>query len=83
MPIEAYQRPLGFIFERLTIAILCNESLELHWQDEQSELSYLTRVFPHEIIAEDGADYLVASAGDAGEYKIRIDLIRNLPRPVK
>lgn len=58
MPIEAYRRPPGFIFERLTIAILCNESLELHWQDEQSELSYLTRVFPHEIIAEDGADFL-------------------------
>ena len=83
MPIMAYQRPPGFIFERLTIAIMCSESLDLHWQDDKTELSYLTRVFPREIVTENGADYLVASDNEGAEHKIRMDLIFNMPRPVK
>lgn len=83
MPILPYQRPPNFVFERFTIAILCNESLQVHWQDEQSELSYLVRVFPREIMAENGVDYLLAADEQGEVHKIRMDLIRNMPRPVK
>lgn len=81
--IPSYVRPPNFVFERFTIAIMCNESLELHWQDEQTELSYLTRVFPREIVAENSGDYLIVRDDEGAEHKIRLDLIRNMPRPFK
>lgn len=37
MPTASYQRPPGFIFERLTVAIMCGESLDLHWQDDKTD----------------------------------------------
>lgn len=79
----AYKRPPSSIFERMTIAILCSETLDLHWQDEKSQLSYLSRVFPYEIVAENGADYLAVRDNEGTEHRIRMDLIFNIPRPVK
>lgn len=83
LSIPEYQRPPSFIFERLTIAIMCGETMQLHWQDETSERSFLEAVKPRELREADGADYLVVEDPQGQMHSIRIDLIRNLPRPVK
>ena len=83
MAIPEYQRPPSFVFERMTIAILCGETMQLHWQDEKSELSFLEALQPRELREGDGADYLVAEDAQGNMHRIRMDLIRNLPRPVK
>jgi Rho-binding antiterminator len=73
----------GFYRERFTIAIMCNEWMELHWRDESSGMSYLTKVCPLELFTENGMDYVRARTMENGEVKIRLDLIQNMPRPVK
>ncbi|TCV84683.1 hypothetical protein [Sulfurirhabdus autotrophica] len=72
-----------FIHERFTIAIMCNESMNLHWQDEQSGMSYMGNVFPQDLLEEKGADYVLVKNQDGKMVKIRLDLIRNMPTPVK
>lgn len=62
---------------------MCGETMQLHWQDAQSGLSFLEALRPHELREEDGADYLVAEDAQGNMHVIRMDLIRNLPRPVK
>lgn len=67
----------------MTIAIMCGETMQLHWQDVKSELSFLEAVMPRELREDGGADYLVAEDAHGNMHVIRMDLIRNLPRPVK
>lgn len=76
-PIPAFQR------ERLAIAIMCGETMKLHWCDEDSGMAYYGEVRLCELIERDGRDYLVAETPDDEVVYIRLDLIRNLPTPVK
>lgn len=78
-----YQPVPRFYLERLTIAALCNEAMDLHWQDETSGLNYMARIWPLEVVDMDQAEFLLAR-NEAGErIRIRLDLIRNFPTPVK
>lgn len=80
---KSYTPVPSFYRERLTIAILCNEILDLHWQDEQTNMAYVGKILPTELTEEEGMDYL-HGRNDAGDsVKIRLDLIQNMPRPVK
>lgn len=83
MAIPKYQRPPSFIFERMNIAIMCGETMQLHWQDEKSQLSFLESVQPRELREENGVDYLIVEGPQGHMHSIRLDLIQNLPRPVK
>ncbi|AOV18118.1 hypothetical protein BJI67_14540 [Acidihalobacter aeolianus] len=74
----------GHVRERLEIAVLTGEILSLNWADEASDAAYLGRVRPLEVIADDdGPGYLRALDDSGVEVRIRLDLIRNLPTPVK
>ena len=78
-----YQPVPRFYIERLTIAALCNEAMDLHWHDETTEMNYMTRIWPLEVVAQDEAEFLLARNESGETVKIRLDLIRNFPRPVK
>ena len=78
-----YQAVPRFYIERITIAALCNETMDLHWHDEHTGMNYMATVWPLEIIEQNTAEYLSAR-NQAGEIlHIRLDLIRNFPTPVK
>lgn len=73
----------SFYRERFTIAALCGERIALHWRDADGELCWFASVAPREVLEEDGIEWLLAES-DAGEMlRIRMDLIENMPRPVK
>lgn len=72
-----------FYNERITIAILCGESMDLHWHDLASGQSYLARVWPQEIVEAGGAEWLHAHDETGAPLEIRLDMIRNFPTPVK
>jgi len=78
-----YQPVAPHVRERLAIAILCNESMDLYWQDEESLDAYVGRVYPEELVERDGVDYLCARNEEGEPVQIRLDLIRNLPTPMK
>lgn len=78
-----YQVVPRFYIERITIAALCNETMNLHWQDEQTGMNYMVTVWPLEIIEQNMAEYLLARNQDGEILHIRLDLIRNFPTPVK
>jgi len=69
--------------ERLEIAILCGEKFNLQWASEDSDQAFLGRVQPLEIVERAGRRYLRATGEDGARLEIRLDLIRNLPTPVK
>jgi hypothetical protein len=69
--------------ERLEIAILCGEKFNLQWASEDSDQAFLGRVQPLEIVERAGRRYLHATGEDGARLEIRLDLIRNLPTPVK
>lgn len=71
------------IEERLHIAILTGERLDLHWADESSSRAYVSRVEPLAVVEDGGLPYLKARNDEGTEVRIRLDLIRNLPTPVK
>lgn len=74
----------GHVRERLEIAVLTGETLNLHWADEASNAAYLGRIRPLEVINDPaGPGYLRACDEQGTEVRIRLDLIRNLPTPVK
>ena len=73
----------SFYHERFTIAIMCNESLPLHWEDESNGMSYYTTVFAIELAMDEGKDYLLARTAEGETARVRMDLIRNMPAPVK
>ncbi|MDD3760042.1 MAG: hypothetical protein PHO57_04310 [Acidithiobacillus sp.] len=72
------------IAERLEIAILTSEQMRLHWVDEQDQTHYMTVVLPLAVEAGESADYLRCRVlEDDTEIRVRVDLIQNLPTPVK
>ncbi len=80
---KPYQAVPAFYLERFTIAIMCGESMDLHWLDEASNTAYVARVFPEELVEEHGAQYVVARSEEGEAVRIRLDLIANMPRPIK
>jgi len=81
---KAYQPVPGHVLERLQIAVLCQEQMDLHWEDEASGLSYYQRVQLLGLEQIEDADYLLASPLSTGEpIRVRLDFIRNLPTPLK
>lgn len=78
-----YQPVPRFYLERITIAALCNEFMDLHWHDSASDMNYMERVWPLEVIMEEAAEYLQARTVAGEAVKIRLDLIRNFPTPMK
>lgn len=80
---KPYRHVAPHVRERLEIAVLTGERLDLQWADEDSDRAYLGRVEPREIVEEDGRAYLLAVGEDNAAVRIRLDLIRNLPTPVK
>ncbi|OBS08159.1 hypothetical protein [Acidihalobacter prosperus] len=75
----------GHVRERLEIAALTGEVLNLHWADESSDAAFLGRIRPLEVLPDDagGPGYLRALDEQGETLRIRLDLIRNLPTPVK
>ncbi|HDP89026.1 MAG TPA: hypothetical protein ENN42_03590 [Thioalkalivibrio sp.] len=69
--------------ERLEIAIICGETFNLQWATEDSNQAFLGRIQPLEIIEREQRRYLRARNDTGEELQIRLDLIRNLPTPVK
>ena len=80
---STYQTVPRFYLERLTIAALCNEAMDLHWHDDTTQLSYMARIWPLEVVEQDQAEYLLARNESGESLKIRLDMIRNFPTPVK
>lgn len=78
-----YQPVPRFYIERITIASLCAEPMDLHWHDFASGQSYLARVWPQTIVQADGAEWLQARDAAGEPVSIRLDMIRNFPTPVK
>lgn len=78
-----YQPVPRFYIERITLASLCDESMDLHWHDPASGQSYLARVWPQNIVEADGAEWLQARDATGERVTIRLDLIRNFPTQVK
>jgi len=69
--------------ERLEIAILCGEQMQLQWADEANSRAYLARVTPLGIEEQAEQSYLTAATDEGEQVRIRLDLIRNLPTPMK
>ncbi len=80
---KAYQAVPHFYLERITIAALCNETMNLHWQDEATDMHYITQLLPVDTVTENAAEYLIARNEQGETLKIRLDLIHNFPTPVK
>lgn len=80
---QPYQPVPSHVRERLTIAALCGEQLDLYWQDEQSMDAFVGRVHADGVVEEDGMEYLVGRNERGETVRIRLDLIRNMPTPVK
>lgn len=80
---KPYRPVPSFVRERLTIAAMCGEQLTLHWRDEFEPVAHLARLHPREVLTRDAMDYLVADTDQGQRVAIRLDLIENLPTPVK
>jgi predicted DNA-binding transcriptional regulator YafY len=80
---KTYQDIPRHVTERLEIAILTGETLALNWADEDTDQAWMGRVRPLEVIQHDGRLYLEADNEQGERIRIRLDLIRNLPTPVK
>lgn len=80
---KPYQPVPRHIHERLQIAILTGERLRLNWADEHVSRAYMGTVEPRELVEREGRGYLLALDEERSEVLIRLDLIRNLPTPVK
>ncbi|MEJ2654756.1 MAG: hypothetical protein P8Z69_05515 [Acidihalobacter sp.] len=81
---KPYQQVAPHVRERLEIAVLTGERLSLQWADEDSDRAYMGRIQPREVVENgDGRTYLDAIDEDGAKIRIRVDLIRNLPTPVK
>lgn len=80
---KPYTEVPRFYHERFAIAIMTGESMPLHWQAEEGDRAYFAQVFPREIVDENGMAYLLGVDGEGTAVKIRLDLIENMPAPVK
>ncbi|MGM0553834.1 MAG: hypothetical protein ACQETK_08575 [Pseudomonadota bacterium] len=70
------------LVERLEIAILTGESLQLHWAEPDSSRAWWGRVVPRAVRASDGYTWLDGEC-EGAPVQIRLDRVRNLPTPVK
>ena len=68
--------------ERLEIAILTGETLQLNWAEPDSARAWMGRVTPQALREGDGHQWLDGEC-EGRPVQIRLDLIRNLPTPVK
>jgi len=68
--------------ERLEIAILTGETLQLNWAEPDSGRAWMGRVSPQALREADGHQWLDGEC-EGQAVQIRLDLIRNLPTPVK
>ena len=82
-PMKPYTPVPAHVEERLEIAIICGETFNLQWASEDSDQAFLGRLQPLEIVDREDRRYLRARSEDGNELEIRLDLIRNLPTPVK
>jgi hypothetical protein len=57
--------------------------MNLHWEDELTEMHYIAQLLPLDTLIVNGAEYLLARNEQGETLKIRYDLIRNFPTPVK
>ncbi|MBN2680039.1 hypothetical protein HHS34_003760 [Acidithiobacillus montserratensis] len=72
------------IAERLQIAILTAEHMRLHWEDESTGTHYMEVVMPLEWQESPEGDYLLCKVlAENLEVRVRVDLVQNLPTPVK
>ncbi|WP_348550263.1 hypothetical protein [Acidithiobacillus sp.] len=72
------------VVERLEIAILTSEQMRLHWVDERDQTHYMSVVLPLSFEEGEHADFLHCRVlEDNVELRVRVDLIQNLPTPVK
>ncbi|WP_019623980.1 hypothetical protein [Thioalkalivibrio thiocyanoxidans] len=70
------------VIERLEIAILTGETLQLNWAEPDSSQAWWGKVTPREVREADGYHWLDGEC-EGRDVRIRLDLIRNLPTPVK
>ncbi|WP_018949285.1 hypothetical protein [Thioalkalivibrio sp. ALMg11] len=70
------------VAERLEIAILTGETLQLNWVEPNSSQAWWGKVAPREVREADGCHWLDGEC-EGRTVQIRLDLIRNLPTPVK
>jgi Rho-binding antiterminator len=80
---KPHQNVPGHVSERLEIAILTGGRLQLNWADESSDHAWFAHVLPRAVIERDGRLYLEADGEHGEPLLMRLDLIRNLPKPVK
>ena len=80
---KTYQAVPRFYIERITIAAFCNETMNIHWQDEITDMHYITDLLPIDTVSENNAEYLIARNEQGETLKIRLDLIQNFHTPVK
>ncbi|MHB8248545.1 MAG: hypothetical protein ACYDCX_06605 [Acidithiobacillus sp.] len=72
------------VAERLEIAILTSEQMRLHWEEEGTATHYMELVLPLELESTPTGDYLHCRVlAEELEVRVRVDLIHNLPMPVK
>lgn len=72
------------IRERLEIAAFTNEVIQLYWTDETSDTAYFGLISPLGVTdVSDTPGYLVGLDEEGAEIHIRLDLICNLPTPIK
>lgn len=83
MSIKPYTPVPAHVNERLEIAILTGETMNLHWADEASDQAFMSRCKPLALLERDGRDYLEAQNEQGDTVVMRLDLIRNFPMPVK
>ena len=57
--------------------------MNIHWQDEITDMHYITDLLPLDTVSENNAEYLIARNEQGETLKIRLDLIQNFPTPVK
>ncbi|WP_018141350.1 hypothetical protein [Thioalkalivibrio sp. ALJ7] len=70
------------VTERLEIAILTGETLQLNWAEPDSSQAWWGKVKPREVREADGYAWLDGEC-EGRPVQIRLDCIRNLPTPVK
>ncbi|WP_018873623.1 hypothetical protein [Thioalkalivibrio sp. ALJ16] len=70
------------VTERLEIAILTGETLQLNWAEPDSNQAWWGKVVPQALREADGYAWLDGEC-EGRSVQIRLDRIRNLPTPVK
>lgn len=80
---KPYSEVAPHVIERLEIAVLTSEVIQLQWADEHSDRAFMGKVVAQAVENADGQYYLLATDAHGEAVRARVDLIRNLPSPVK